>query len=322
MHKTFLILIAAIIFCSQSYAQSQGVTENWECALNLHQGDTGTLTLYRTDDSLEGTISFNRNESTFESNVSGSWVNDKITLKRIIGSDSSEDMSGLTIILGAKKVNIGGRFSTDYQGVWSADCDLVSEAPKIDTDATDSKILPSTSSRIRPNSPTNSDSITFSALASHPDGIETISFYLGDKQIHSCGSDRCEFKYGRLAAGNYNWRVEATSTNGIKSSQDSNRLVVSSDAESGNCTISGRAYGQSAPLAEIYLAKLYGPNNTDLLKSTSSFENGLYQFTNLPTGDYYLIIDTQGDQEILATPEKTSLSCQSKASVTQDIEFR
>lgn len=323
MQKHLIVLIIALVISNQSYAQTQSGTQNWECALDLHQGDIGTLSLIRDNNNLQGVISYRRNDSAFENDVSGSWNGDTITLKRIVGSDSSEDMSGVAIVLGSQKVNIGGRYATNYQGVWSADCDLVSEIATNDvSDETNAQTLPSTTSRVRPSTPNNSDSITFSALGSHPDGIQTMSFYLGDKKIHTCESDRCEFNYGRLATGSYSWRVEATSTTGITSTLDSNRLVVRSDAEVGNCTITGRATGQSAPLAEIYLVKLYGPNNTNLLKSSVNFTNGRYLFSNLPSGNYQLNIDTQGDQEILASPAKKTLTCTSQATLTQDIEFR
>ncbi len=323
MLKKFLLLVTVMAVSSQVYAQSQSATQNWECALDLHQGDTGTLSLMRSGDSLQGEIRLERNDSVFESMVNGSWRDDTIHLTRLSGTESSEAMSGVVVALGTQKINIGGRFATDYQGVWSADCDLVSESSVAqDVREQSADVQPSTSSRIRPNSPNSQDRITFSALASHPEGIEKVSFFLGKNEIHSCDNSRCEFSYGPLAEGIYSWRVDAVSKSGITNTEDINRLVVKDVAEVNNCTISGHATGQSAALADIYLVKLYGPNNANALKATSGFNGGGYQFSNLPAGDYRLLIDTLADQEILASPANTTVSCRSQSVLTQDIEFR
>lgn len=321
MLKKIILLISAIVVSGQTQAQNQSATQSWECALDLHQGDAGTLSLERSSENVQGVIQFSRNDSVFESEVSGNWVDDKINLTRLIDSASTEAMSGIVVTLGTEKVNIGGRFATDYQGVWSADCDLVSESNVTQRQSTE-EVLPSTSSRIRPNSPNSQDKITFSVLASHPDGIEKVSFFLGSDEIHSCDTGRCEFTSGPLAEGIYSWRVDAVSKSGIKNTQDSNRLVVKNVADVSNCSISGRATGQSAALADIYLVKLYGPNNANSLKATSGFNGGRYQFSDLSAGDYRLVVDTQGDQDILASPADAVLNCRSQSVLTQDIEFR
>lgn len=321
MAKHLILLFTIAVITIAPVANSQSETQKWECAIDLHQGDTGTLSLDRTNDSLQGVIAVTRNESAFNSEVSGSWVGDKLTLTRLLDSDSSESMNGIAIALGTEKVNIGGRYSTDFQGVWSADCDLVSQSI-ISQEQGSSDVQPSTSSRIRPNSPTNKDRITFSTLASHPEGIEKVSFFLGSDEIHSCESDRCEFTYGPIATGVYNWRVEAISINGVKNTEDSNTLSIVDGDSMENCSLSGRATGTSAPLAGIYLVKLYGPDNTNLLKASTGFNNGSYTFSNLSAGQYRLLVDTQGDQEILASPAEAVINCQSQSVLTQNIEFR
>ena len=106
----------------------------------------------------------------------------------------------------------------------------------------------------------------------------------------------------------------------VKSSNKAKQLVVSTQKQN-NCRISGRATGASAPLSQIYSVKLYGPDTTTLLKSSTGFVDGAYQFVNLPAGQYQLIVDTKGDQDITAFPASTILNCKPQSTLTQDISF-
>ena len=322
----FSCLYAAVAYGQSSYGSQQWGSQQWECALDLHQGDTGSLSLLRENDSVQGEIQLKRNSTVFTDEVTGSWYNNLIELNRLIGDDRSEQMSGVSIVLGTKKINLAGRYGADFQGVWSANCDLVSgssagssassSAPK------NAVQIPSISSKVTPNTPSSKDSITFSTFASHPEGIAKITIFLGNKEVHSCESNQCDFKSGALRAGIYNWRIEAISNDGSKGEQTKNRLVVKDRNLVKNCRISGKAIGPSAPLASIYLVKLYGPNSKQVLAGSTRFNNGFYEFDNLSKGTYQLVIDTQADQQVLASPNNATLSCQSKAELIQNINFQ
>lgn len=324
MYKFFVALV--VVLASNNLAHSAPIdAQQWECAVNLHQGDNGTLSIERTGDSVSGMINIKRNDSVFENEVSGRWVNNEINLKRLLGESSNESMTGIVVALGTKKVKIGGRFSAEYQGVWSADCDLVSTSalekePSADAD-TASKVEPSTSIGVIPNNPTSKDRIKFSARASHPDGIESVSFILGKKKIHTCAANECDFTYGPISKGKYSWRVEALSKSGVKNTEGKNELLVSAAQANGTCTISGIATGTAAELSEIYLIKLFGPND-NTVRASKEFQDGRYQFTNLPEGRYTLTVDTRADKSVLATPEATSAKCLAQENVTVNFDFR
>ena len=68
--------------------------------------------------------------------------------------------------------------------------------------------------------------------------------------------------------------------------------------------------------------KLYGPNSKQVLAGSTRFNNGFYEFDNLSKGTYQLVIDTQADQQVLASPNNATLSCQSKAELIQNINFQ
>ena len=327
MVKQVITFIGIAILSSQGFAQDQSGEQRWECALDLHQGDQGTLSLNKNGEELDGLISFYRNDNVFESAVTGSWRANKIDLTRLLGAGSTELMSGITVPLGTKRMNIGGRYSADYQGVWSANCDLVSESNNAVNPSNESF---TTNAEVTPSAPTDKQKVTFKASVSHPAGIKQVSFFLGSEKIHTCDTGECEFTYGPLSKGIYSWRVESLSNSDVKNMESNQLTVYGSNKVStltkvnkkvNNCRISGSAKGASAPLAQIYSVKLYGPNSTTLLKASSGFDNGDYQFTNLPAGKYQLIVDTKGDQDILATPMSSTLNCKSKSTLTRDISF-
>ena len=326
MNRLFLVLITFISLNAVTYGQaSNNSVENWACALNLHQGDTGTLSLIRLNNNVDGVIKINRNNSVLESEVNGSWVGNSIDLKRLLGSNSNESMIGTVVTLGTAKVNIGGRFSDGFQGVWSANCDLIAGGASNNTSLTTNpvtEVQPSTSSRISPNTPNQEDRITFSAVATHPEGVESIDIFLGNQNIHSCEGSSCNFTYGPLSPGNYTWRVDATSTNGVKSSESVNEFVISENVVSNSCTISGTATGFAATQSSFYLVNLYGPNNDNLFREAVSFTDSQYEFTDLPSGRYLLSVDTRVDESVLASPSSITINCQRQSNLTQDFSFR
>jgi len=322
MYK-LLATVPTLLVSSSIYAATNTETQKWECALNLHQGDSGTLSIERAGDEMTGVISVTRNENVFENEVSGRWAGNEINVKRLLDSNDSESMTGIVVKTGTKSAKIGGRFSANYQGVWSADCDLVSasQAKQDNSSATNSETEPSTNSIVSPNSPNSRDRIKFSANASHPDGVKSISFFLGKNEIHTCSSSECSFSYGPISPGKYKWYVEATSESGVKNSERVNELLVTAAPTKNNCTISGTATGTAAELSSIYLVTLFGPDN-NVLRESKEFLNGLYSFNNLPKGIYTLKVDTRSDKSVLATPSTTTANCQTKDNITIDFDFR
>lgn len=325
MRRHLICLMLMCVVNDLVFAQTKVAIQNWECAIDLHQGDTGVLSLQRSGDQLTGMITVTRNESIFETKVNGQWLNNEITIKRLLGANSSDTMSGVVIAIGTEEVKMGGRFSDTYQGVWSADCNLASASPgnpEQSQRAAGDDIEPSTSTRVSPNSPTANDSITFSARATHPDGIKSISFFLGKKNIHTCQAEVCDFELKPLSKGTYNWRVEALSESGVKSAERFDEFVVRASAGTGGCTIAGIATGPAAELSSLYLVRLFGPNDVGLLKDSAEFNNGAYTFAGLGKGRYFLTVDTQADKGLLVTPVSGTVNCQAAGDLLFDFDFR
>ena len=323
--KFAILLISTWCFTSQ--AQSQ----QWECAVNLQQGDTGTMSLSKEGDQVEGSITTKRNNNSFSSIVNGRWSDNVINLKRLLDANSNEPMAGIVVTLGTEKVKIGGRFASEYQGVWSADCDLVSASPSTEegsrtdlpieaTSSTLSTISPSITSRVSPSQPNSNDQIKFSARASHSDGIESLSFYVSGKKIHTCNDAACDFDYGRLKKGKYKWFVQATSKSGVSSDKRPSELVVGS-AVGTSCRFQGFATGPSANLSLSYRVALVGKGAQSKHRFSSEFKNLKYTITGVPKGEYTMTVDTGVDSSVLWSPRSVSLKCGSQADVRQDFDF-
>jgi len=69
--------------------------ERWECALDLQQGDKGSMTLERSGTSVSGLINISRNGSEFEQELEGRWSGREVELKRFISS--STNLAGGTL---------------------------------------------------------------------------------------------------------------------------------------------------------------------------------------------------------------------------------
>lgn len=93
--------------------------QNWECRLDLHQGDTGTLRILRRGDQVRGEIEVERVAGT--TRIAGNWHGDAIAFSRTLSSSSHQPFRGITIAQDSA-IRMGGRFANAYRGVWSADC--------------------------------------------------------------------------------------------------------------------------------------------------------------------------------------------------------
>ncbi|MDD2335643.1 MAG: hypothetical protein PHD01_03605 [Geobacteraceae bacterium] len=118
-------LLCIIMICTAfpSPAKSQTV-ENWQCTLDLHQGDTGTLEFTRTGALIKGKTIVHRGANTFENTVKGTWSGATIKFWRELNpSSSGQPFKGIAVSTDDNKVKMGGRFANLFAGVWSADCE-------------------------------------------------------------------------------------------------------------------------------------------------------------------------------------------------------
>ncbi len=323
---SFWLLVC--IFASTAHAQNQ----QWECAVNLQQGDMGVMSLERENNKLRGTISIVRNDIEFESELNGNWNGNEINLTRLLDANSNEPMAGIVIPLGTKKINIGGRFSKEYQGVWSADCTLVaglssnindnnSETSNDAGSEGNTPAIPSVTSRVSPNAPSGSDKINFSARASHPDGIVSIDFFVDDKKVHTCTKDNCSFETGPLKSGNHTWYALATSESGTSNAKRAKRLTVKS-VKSSTCTVLGSATGPSANLSLSYRVVLLGLDGQNAYSASAEFNDLKYRFEDVPKGDYTISVDTLTDSSVLWAPTTAVVRCGSQTELRQNFDFR
>jgi len=322
MTKSNLLCLLLLLIATSSHANSR---EQWECALDLQQGDKGSMTLNRSEASVSGAISFDRNGSEFTQELEGRWLNREIELKRFLNSTSNQTMHGIAIRVGTKQVKMGGRYAEGLNSVWSADCDLISI---IDTksegssDKSQTPVPPSLSSRATPFKPSSRDKIQFAAQAFHPDGIESITFFLNDKSIHRCESKECRVTHGALKAGEHQWHVIAKSKTGAENTKRTNKLLVDQIKRSGSCAISGIATGQAAAQSNDVIIRISGGAGGQTINKSSGFDAGTYRFEGLPAGSYVVSIDVPKSLGILVSPTTKQLDCDDTQSLQQNFEFQ
>ncbi len=299
-------------------------SEKWECALDLQQGDKGSMSLQRSDASISGSINIDRNGNEFTQELEGSWAEQKIELKRFVNSNSNQTMHGIAIRVGAKQVKMGGRHAEGLNGVWSADCDLVSStgAKAKSTGKDPSKIEPSISVRTVPSKPNKGDKIEFSARAFHPEGIESIEFFVNDKSIHQCENEECSIKHGPLKPGKNQWHVIAKSKSGVENAQRSIDLFIGNRTRPGICTIQGIATGPAVAQSQKVSIQLNRKSGAQNKGQSKRFDAGTYRFDNLGVGNYELSIDTPDDLGIIVSPAKVQITCSAGGSMRQNFEFR
>ena len=220
--------------------------DRWDCAIDLHQGDTGTLTISRTGTSLVGRIIVSRNGVPSEHAIDGEWSDDRITFIRHLSATGRDiqAFTGVALAGDDGRARMAGRFARSFEGVWSADCKA---GP---TDLPD----PPSRDAIDPKPP----------LGGKPDP----------------------------------------------------------NPAKGTCTISGTATGPRADVSTIFSAILYGPNTLTRHRATARFTGGRFQFTDLPDGQYRLVIDTRADTPVRVTPNPQTVTCAGGAVPDLRIEFR
>jgi len=316
-----IAIISFLIVCSSLFAKANAA-EQWQCALDLQQGDRGSMTLERSGSALTGIINIDRNGSEFSQEVEGRWLDQEVELKRFLNSTSNEEMIGIAIRVGTSQVKMGGRYAEGLTGVWSADCDLVAgEVVDASEPVQQSASRPSVSARTTPAKPGSGDKIKFSAQAFHADGIESITFFINDKSIHECKNEECTVSHGPLKPGAYQWHVIAKSKNGTNNTKRLNQLVINSSASLGHCDISGIATGPAvARSADVALELIPNKNSSQAVKS-SNFDAGTYYFNRVPSGSYLLSIDVPESLGILVSPDVKQVSCEADGKVQQNFQF-
>lgn len=313
-------VIACFIFLGSNLSVANS-TEQWQCALDLQQGDKGSMTLEKSNASVTGSISINRNGSDFSQEVEGRWNQQEVELKRFVNNSSNQTMHGIAIRVGSKQVKMGGRFAEGLNGVWSADCDLVSAVASKDaasSDKTASQAEPSISVRTIPPQPSQRDKIEFSARAFHADGIESIAFYVNDKEIHRCESEQCSVKYGPLKAGKSQWHVIAKSKSGVENTQRDIDLLIATNANSGKCHISGIATGPAVAQSQSVGIRLTRRGKDQ----STRFDAGIYSFENLTAGNYVMSVDAADNLGVIVSPASVQIKCGAGGSIQQNFEFR
>ena len=123
LHYLRLLFIFVICTTFPTLANSQTV-ENWQCTLDLHQGDTGTLEFSRTGTTIEGKTIVHRGANTFENKVKGNWSGEILEFWRELNPPTSgQPFRGIALTAEDKKVKMAGRFAFRFAGIWSADCE-------------------------------------------------------------------------------------------------------------------------------------------------------------------------------------------------------
>jgi hypothetical protein len=116
------LLPAAVSVC---WTNAAPAAETWRCAIDLHQGDKGTLELTRKAPFIEGKLTIERGDRSFESAVRGEWGEAEIRFSRTLSSTSYQPFQGTVTSAGSGEVLMEGRFAAGNAGQWSCRCQLV-----------------------------------------------------------------------------------------------------------------------------------------------------------------------------------------------------
>lgn len=133
------ILLIACSFLLGTFTSGATGAENWQCELDLHQGDTGVLKFTKNGRNIEGktVVSRNTGAGPFEHTISGTWRGEVIDFKRTLNPPTSQQRFKGIALRTADATNrptdvrpddptirMAGRFAFKYSGIWSADCRL------------------------------------------------------------------------------------------------------------------------------------------------------------------------------------------------------
>ena len=113
-----------------SGGHAAGGTGHWRCALDLHQGDTGTLEFTREGSTIKGKTVVGRGQNTFVNEIHGQWNEGEISFSRILSATSYQPFRGAVSPTGRNRVRMEGQFAAGYRGTWTCECKFLEEVAK------------------------------------------------------------------------------------------------------------------------------------------------------------------------------------------------
>ncbi|MFK7926407.1 MAG: hypothetical protein AB8H47_30950 [Bacteroidia bacterium] len=108
---------------------------------------------------------------------------------------------------------------------------------------------------------------------------------------------------------------------------DIENLIVENEVEetvnlSYRGQILGKALGMAKSTASVFHLSLYGPDNPNQVQGTKTFSiEKTYEFSNLPDGTYWLIIDSKAMTGIEAFPAYQEITIKDGISYVLDVEL-
>lgn len=121
-------LFGGALLAGASIALEARAPVQWDCQIDLHQGDRGTLTLeMREDESFQGKLIVEPGRGG-RSIVAGTWQRNTIRFRHATPGRRAEAFVGMSIGAPDGTVRMAGRFGETFDGVWSASCGRTAEA--------------------------------------------------------------------------------------------------------------------------------------------------------------------------------------------------
>jgi hypothetical protein len=115
------LMMAAVSVVAPTGTSSGGEPQRWSCQIDLQQGDTGRVEFERTDTGIEGTFSSDRRgPGSSQTPIKGTWPREVIRFVRQTAG-GEESFIGIAVS-SADRLQMAGRFGTDFSGIWTATC--------------------------------------------------------------------------------------------------------------------------------------------------------------------------------------------------------
>ncbi len=323
-----LILGLAVLFAASPAEAKRVSIQDWQCEFQIEPGVDGVLFMSRSQGKVRGGIKSTGGESDLNHRIEGTWVKRELNINRQFEPDDEFALSAIIIRTSKTAAVMAGRYGESYASVVVGDCEFLDERfievpdEKPETEKPVSRAGPSTTTKMLPYKPTTADRPEFSVTASHSDGVRSISIVLDGRVVKRCNSSSCKYRAPRLSAGKHVWRADAVSKSGYQNPKYPKEFNVSKVAQTGRCSIKGRATGGKADMSRIFVVNLFGPDNNNNFRASARFTNGSYQFNRLPAGRYQMVVDTRADTPVGASPSPTTVRCDSTGTVRRNFRFR
>ena len=125
--KYFIIAFFVVVFAGMIYypnSAAAGLKDKWQCTIDLHQGDTGTIEFAKDGSHIIGKIIITKKTRTSESTIEGEFGETEVYFKRTLSDMSYQPFKGIISIVDTKHMKIEGLFASGFSGKWSADCTM------------------------------------------------------------------------------------------------------------------------------------------------------------------------------------------------------